>query len=270
MSELPILSVKDLRKQFLIGSQAVGSVKNLLLWWRRRTVQRLDVLKGVSFDLMPGQCVAIIGRNGAGKSTLLSLIANIYKPTSGSVTVRGRVAPLLELGAGFHPDLTGIENVFFNGVVLGLTRNEIKARLDEIVAFSELGSHIHAPVRTYSSGMLARLGFAIAVHVDADLLLVDEVLAVGDFEFMEKCLARIRKFRADGGSILLVSHQMETIKTFADHCVWIQHGEVVMQGSPNEVIPAYRSKSESDLAAARSAQAKKSAPADSPAGSQTV
>lgn len=247
MSQTPAISIRDLRKEFRIGSSAIGSLKTLLLWWKRRTIQRFEVLKGISFDVMPGECVAIVGRNGAGKSTLLSLLAKIYKPTSGTIEVKGRIAPLLELGAGFHPDLTGVENVFFNGVVLGLTRRQIGERLQAIIEFSELHSHIYAPVRTYSSGMMARLGFAIAVHVDADVLLVDEVLSVGDFEFEQKCRQKISEFRDKGGTILLVSHQMATVESFADRCVWIQHGEVKMIGTPTEVLPVYQQRSESDL-----------------------
>ena len=143
--------------------------------------------------------LAVIGKNGAGKSTLLSLLARIYLPTSGSLEVRGRVAPLLELGAGFHNDLTGLENIYFNAVILGLTREQVKERLPSIVEFSELGDAIEAPVRTYSSGMMARLGFAIAIHVDAEVLIVDEVLAVGDQRFEQKCLERVEQFRRDGG-----------------------------------------------------------------------
>jgi ABC-type polysaccharide/polyol phosphate transport system ATPase subunit len=247
MSVAPAIEVKDLRKKFLISNTAIGSLKTLLLWWKRREKVTIDVLKGISFEVFPGECVAIVGRNGAGKSTLLSLLARIYKPTSGSLKVTGRIAPLLELGAGFHPDLTGVENVFFNGVVLGLTRKQVRERLDQIIAYSELATHIHAPVRTYSSGMMARLGFAIAIHVDADVLLVDEVLAVGDFEFQQKCLASIREFQRNGGTILLVSHQAETIEAFADRCIWIQHGEIMRVGRPDEVLPDYLAHSQGEL-----------------------
>ncbi len=249
MSDLkpPAISVRDLRKEFLVRNAHVGSLKTLLLWWRRRETRRLDVLKGISFDVAKGECVAIIGRNGAGKSTLLSLLARIYKPTSGTVKVQGRLAPLLELGAGFHPDLSGAENVQFNSIVLGLTRKEAKERFQEIWDFSELGDHIWAPVRTYSSGMLARLGFSVAVHVDAKVLLVDEVLAVGDHEFTQKCYARIRTFQAEGGTILLVSHQEDTIRQFANRCIWIQHGEIVRIGTPEEVLPDYAAHSEGEL-----------------------
>ena len=225
---------------------AIGSIKTLLLWWKRAEARQLEVLKGISFEVNRGECVAIIGRNGAGKSTLLSLLARIYRPTSGTFTVNGRIAPLLELGAGFHPDLSGAENVEFNAMVLGLSRKQARERFPLIHEFSELGDHIWAPVRTYSSGMLARLGFSVAIHVDADVLLVDEVLAVGDYEFQQKCYERIRAFRASGGTILLVSHQDDTVRQFADRCVWIQHGEVMRIGRPDEVLGDYESYSESE------------------------
>lgn len=238
MSE-PTLEVRDLRKEFLLSHSGASSLKTLLLWWKRRKLEHLQVLKGISFSVAKGESVAVIGRNGAGKSTLLSLLARVYKPTSGEVIVRGRCAPLLELGAGFHPDLSGIENVFFNGVVLGLTRKEVQRRLDDIIEFAELRSHIDTPVRTYSSGMLARLGFAVAVHVDADVLLVDEVLAVGDYEFERKCYAKIDEFRANGGSILFVSHDMDSVRRVADRAIWLKDGLIAAEGDPDEVISLY-------------------------------
>jgi lipopolysaccharide transport system ATP-binding protein len=183
----------------------------------------------------------VIGKNGAGKSTLLSLLARVYLPTSGEVKVHGRVAPLLELGAGFHPDLTGVENVFFNGVILGLTRKQVSERLPEIVAFSGLEHHIDAPVRSYSSGMLARLGFACAVHVDAEVLLIDEVLAVGDYEFEQKCYATIEAFQKNGGSILFVSHQMDAVRRVADRVIWLKEGLIEAEGDPETVIGRYES-----------------------------
>lgn len=239
MSE-PMVRVRELRKEFVLSHSGIGSLKTMLLWWQRRRMERLEVLKGVTFDVAKGECVAVVGRNGAGKSTLLSLMARVYKPTSGTVEIRGRVAPLLELGAGFHPDLTGEENVFFNGVVLGLTRKQVAQRMPAIVAFAELGQHIDAPVRTYSSGMLARLGFAVAVHVDADVLLVDEVLAVGDYEFEQKCYRRIEEFRASGGTILFVSHQMDAVRRVADRAIWLKAGLIEAEGDPETVLAAYQ------------------------------
>lgn len=242
----PAIRIRDLRKEFLLRNAAIGSLKTLLVWSKRRDERHLQVLKGISFDVVPGECVAIVGRNGAGKSTLLSLLAKVYKPTSGSIEIQGRLAPLLELGAGFHPDLSGAENVEFNAIVLGLTRKEAKERFQAIWEFSELHDHIWAPVRTYSSGMLARLGFSVATHVDAEVLLVDEVLAVGDYEFTQKCYERIRQFRASGGTILLVSHQFDTVRQFADRCIWLQHGEIVRIGPPDEVLADYEAHSEAE------------------------
>lgn len=231
------ISIKALCKQFKLSH--TGSIKTALLWWKKRQIEQLEVLRGIDLEIFPGECVAVVGRNGAGKSTLLSLLARVYKPTSGEAVVNGRIAPLLELGAGFHPDLTGVENIFFNGIILGLTRKEIRERMDEIIAFSELERHIDAPVRTYSSGMLARLGFSVAMHVDADVLLVDEVLAVGDFEFERKCFAKIDDFKSKGGTILFVSHEMPDVRRVATKCVWLKQGVIVAQGTADEIIPMY-------------------------------
>lgn len=239
MSGKGLIEIKDLRKEFSLNTSGVASIKTALLWWKRRAVTHLEVLKGISFQVHPGECVAVIGKNGAGKSTLLSLLARVYKPTSGTINIQGRVAPLLELGAGFHPDLTGLENIHFNGVILGLTREEMRKRADKIIAFSEIGEHINAPTRTYSSGMLARLGFSVAVHVDADILIVDEVLAVGDYEFERKCYAKIDEFRSKGGTILFVSHQMDSVRRVADRCIWLKDGEIFRVGSPEIVIAEY-------------------------------
>jgi ABC-type polysaccharide/polyol phosphate transport system ATPase subunit len=234
-----MISVRDLHKKFLVNHSGANSLKTRLMWFKNSHVESLDVLKGVSFDIHKGECVSVIGKNGAGKSTLLALLARVYKPTSGTIEMRGRIAPLLELGAGFHPDLSGRENVFFNGIILGLTRKEIASRLDAIVDFSEVKQHIDAPVRTYSSGMLARLGFAVAVHVDADILLVDEVLSVGDLEFEEKCFNRINEFRDNGGTIFFVSHNLDAVRRVSDRCMWIRKGLIAMEGGALEVTEAY-------------------------------
>lgn len=238
MSEAAIL-VQDLHKQFLLSHSGVGSLKTLALWWKKRELEHLEVLKGLNFEVAKGECVAVIGRNGAGKSTLLSLMARVYKPTSGSITVNGRIAPLLELGAGFHPDLTGLENILFNGMILGLTRKQAMERTQAIIDFAELQHHIDSPVRAYSSGMQARLGFAVAVHVDAEVLIVDEVLAVGDYAFEQKCYDRIATFQKDGGTILFVSHNMDSVRRVANRCLWLREGLVEMSGEPETVITAY-------------------------------
>lgn len=235
----PAIEVRSLTKEFRLSHTGYASLKGALLWWTKRSVETIDALRDVSFSVSPGECVAMVGRNGAGKSTLLSILARVYKPTSGSVSLSGRVAPLLELGAGFHPDLTGIENVFFNGVILGLTRKQVAERMDEIIAFSEIGNYVDAPVRTYSSGMLVRLGFSVAVHADASILLVDEALAVGDQEFQEKCFRKIASFQAQGGAILFVSHDMVAVRRAATRTIWLRAGELIQDGETNEVVDAY-------------------------------
>lgn len=237
------IHVEGLCKEFDLLHSGYASLKGMLLWWKNKRRERLRALRDVSLSVRPGECVAVVGKNGAGKSTLLGVLARVYKPTSGRVELDGRVAPLLELGAGFHPDLTGYENVFFNGVILGLTRREVAERMDSIVTFSEIGDYIDAPVRTYSSGMLLRLGFSVAVHVDASILLVDEALAVGDIEFQQKCLKRIEEFRAGGGAILFVSHDMHAVRQAADRAVWMRSGQVIMDGPTGAVIDAYEAES---------------------------
>ena len=239
----PALRISNLHKEFLLTHQGYSSLKGLLIWWKPKHRELLHALKGISLEVMPGDCVAVIGKNGAGKSTLLSVLARVYKPNSGEIELNGRVAPLLELGAGFHPDLTGYENVFFNGVVLGLTRKQVEERMQSIVDFSEIGDYIDAPVRTYSSGMLLRLGFSVAVHVDASILLVDEALAVGDIEFQRKCLHRISEFQKGGGSILFVSHDMASVREAANKAIWMVAGEIKMSGATEEVVAAYENAS---------------------------
>lgn len=238
------ISVKHLCKKFRISHSAHGSFKNLLVRRVRTPKNWLNALDDVTFDVSKGECVSVIGKNGAGKSTLLGVLARVYKPTSGEISLEGRVAPLLELGAGFHPDLTGSENVYFNGVVLGLTRKQVEERMDEIVAFSEIGDYIDAPVRTYSSGMILRLGFSVAMHVDASILLVDEALAVGDIEFQKKCLERIEEFKRQGGAILFVSHDMTAVRKTADRVIWMKEGKIFKQGITDEILTLYESSAE--------------------------
>ena len=195
--------------------------------------------QGVSFSVPAGKTYGIIGRNGSGKSTALKLVAGITKPTSGTVAVRGRISALIELGAGFHPEISGRENVFINGIMLGLTKREIAARFDEIVDFAELKDFIDAPVKTYSSGMYMRLGFAVAINVDPDVLLVDEVLAVGDEEFTHKCLDKFGDFKRRGKTILLVTHSLSLVERFCDEALWLDSGKVRAVGDPRRVIDAY-------------------------------
>ena len=196
-------------------------------------------LSDVSFSVQKGSTYGVIGRNGSGKSTALKLVAGITKPTSGSVEVQGRISALIELGAGFHPEISGRENVFINGIMLGLTRREVQRRFDEIVEFAELQEFINAPVKTYSSGMYMRLGFAVAIHVDPDVLLVDEVLAVGDEAFTHKCLDKFAEFRRKGRTILLVTHSLGLVERFCDQALWLDRGRVQAHGDPRRVIDAY-------------------------------
>jgi ABC-type polysaccharide/polyol phosphate transport system ATPase subunit len=197
-------------------------------------------LKGVSFTVDKGESVAIIGRNGAGKSTLLSLISGLARPSRGKVVVRGRVAPLLELGAGFHPDLTGAENLLLNAALMGFSEKETRARFDQIVDFSGIADFIDEPLRTYSTGMTLRLAFSIAVNVEPEILIVDEVLAVGDQAFSQKCLERILELRNMGRTFICVSHSGPLIRTLCDRGLWLDSGELVMQGGIDEVLEAYQ------------------------------
>jgi ABC-type polysaccharide/polyol phosphate transport system ATPase subunit len=201
--------------------------------------QTFTALGGVSFEVPAGCTFGVIGENGSGKSTLLKLLAGITRPTRGSLEVRGRISVLIELGAGFHPEISGRENVAINGIMLGLTRREVAERFDEIVRFAELEEFIDAPVKTYSSGMYMRLGFAVAIHVDPDVLLIDEVLAVGDESFTRKCLDKIGEFRRRGKTIVLVSHSLGLVEKMCDDVLWLRHGIVADRGDPKRVVDAY-------------------------------
>jgi len=204
-----------------------------------RPSETFPALSDVSFSVPRGSTFAVIGRNGSGKSTALKLVAGITKPTSGTVRVDGRISALIELGAGFHPEISGRENVFINGIMLGLTKRQIHDRFDEIVEFAELQEFIDAPVKTYSSGMYMRLGFAVAIHVKPDVLLVDEVLAVGDEGFTHKCLDKFAEFRRSGKTILLVTHSLGLVEHLCDNAVWLDDGRVQAQGDPKRVVGAY-------------------------------
>ena len=211
-----------------------------LLTGQRTPRGRVEAVRGVSVAVPAGATLGIIGRNGSGKSTLIRLIAGIYKPDSGRVVTQGRVSALIELGAGFHPEFTGRENVYINGIILGLTKREVKERFDEIVDFAEMRDCIDAPVRTYSSGMYMRLGFSVAVHVDPDVLLVDEVLAVGDASFVQKCLDKMNDFKKQGKTILLAAHELSFIEQWCDRAVFLDRGRLAAQGLPADVVAAYR------------------------------
>ena len=227
---------------YVVPSERIGTFKEYVIRWLQRKVktQTFWALKDVNLEVEQGEVLGIIGQNGAGKSTLLKLIARVIRPNIGRVWVRGRVAPLLELGAGFHPELTGRENIYLNGAMLGFTRKQLDAKAESIIAFSELGDFIDAPMRTYSTGMWARLGFAVATDTQPEILIVDEILSVGDEAFQQKCTNRIRQFQIQGTTILIVTHSMGMIESMCDRAILLSHGQMKAQGEVNQVIEAYR------------------------------
>ena len=232
---------KGFRMRAIPGQLTLKSV--LIDSFRRRPSrgpERYEALRGVDLSVWQGRSVGIIGENGSGKSTLLRIIAKIYRPDSGSVEVNGRLTALIELGAGFHPEFTGRENIVINGMMLGFSRRRILHRLDEIVAFADLGDFIDQPARTYSSGMFVRLGFSVAVHLDPEILLIDEVLGVGDEAFQKKCSERIADFRRRGNTMVLVTHDLAAVKRWCDDAAWLDRGMVRVVGPPSTVIEAYR------------------------------
>ena len=196
-------------------------------------------LNNLSFDVNEGEIIGIMGRNGAGKSTLLKIITGVLQPTSGKVTVSGRISSLLELGAGFNYEYTGLENIYFYGTIMGLTKQEIASRVDAIIAFAEIGDYIYQPVKTYSSGMFARLAFSCAINVDPEILIVDEILSVGDLRFQSKCFKKFKEFQQKGVTVLYVGHDIATMRSFCDRCIWLNHGEIVDSGDPAYISAQY-------------------------------
>jgi len=240
MKDTAIL-LEHVSKSYRLSHQPYSSLKGILLsiFRYRRRVEVHQALNDVSLTIQHGETVGLIGVNGSGKSTLLAIIARVIRPSAGRVQVNGRVAPLLQLGVGFHPDLTGLENVYFNGIILGLTRQQIAERLPSIIRFAELEEFIDTPVRAYSSGMVLRLGFAVAVHTDPEIILMDEVLAVGDEAFQHKCLRKIQEFQREGRTIVLVSHDMNQVRQVATRTVWLHQGSVMADGATAEVVQQY-------------------------------
>lgn len=235
--------LSDVSVQYRLPTEKVGTLKEHLL----RVIQRRRVefrefwaLRNIYLEVRQGETLGIVGRNGAGKSTLLKVISRILRPTEGRAWVRGKLAPLIELGAGFHPELTGRENIYLNGAMLGFSKSEMEERSDRIIKFSELENFIDAPIRTYSSGMNLRLGFSIATEVFPDILIVDEVMAVGDAHFQEKCHLRMQKFRETGTTILFVSHSLPEVQRLCDRAIWIEAGCIRKRGAADKVIDAYR------------------------------
>lgn len=245
------ISIQNVTKRFYISASGYAGIKGklgALTKGIKPQVTEVLALDNISLDIRRGETVALIGRNGSGKSTLLAMLANVMRPDTGFVTFPAsadprhpRLAPLLEVGAGFHPDLTGRQNVFFNGIILGIPRVEMERRYDDIIAFADFENpqYIDNPVRTYSSGMFVRLGFAVAVHTDPEIILVDETLAVGDEAFQEKCLNKIAEFQREQRTIVVVSHDMAAVRRVATRAVWLSHAKIAADGDVEEVIDAY-------------------------------
>jgi len=237
----PAIWVDSVGVEFRVPREQLSGIKEYTIRWLQRRLQHhhFQALKDVSLEIQTGEIFGIVGRNGAGKSTLLKLMARVLKPTTGRVVMRGVIAPLLELGAGFHSELTGRENVFFNSALLGYSRKEVAERMEEVVAFAEIDEFIDSPLRTYSTGMIARLGFAVATHTRPDILLIDEVLSVGDTQFQEKCLRRMQSFREQGTTIVLVSHSMARVREFCERAAWLDGGQLISQGGSASVVEQY-------------------------------
>lgn len=233
------IEVRNMSKDFKRVFDKPNTLKERLIFWNRSKPEVHHVLRDINIDIKKGDTVALIGTNGSGKSTLLKLMTKILYPTSGSLETVGKLTSLLELGAGFHPDFTGRENIYFNASIFGLTRKEINKRIGEIIDFSELGSFIDDPVRTYSSGMYMRLAFSVAINVDADILLIDEILAVGDQHFQDKCFAKLKELRDSDKTIVIVSHSLDMIRKICTRALWIYKGDLKLDGDPDEVIDSY-------------------------------
>lgn len=234
-----VIDVKNIKKKFRIYSDRGATLKDRILFRARRKYEDHWVLKGISFQVHKGEAIGLIGENGCGKSTTLKMLTRILYPDAGKITMKGRVSSLIELGAGFHPDLTGRENVYTNAAIFGLKQHEIDSRLDKIIAFSELEEYIDHPVRTYSSGMYMRLAFAVAINVDADILLIDEILAVGDASFQAKCFQKLQEIKSRGTTIVIVSHSLNQIEQICDRSIWIDDGLIRKEGIPRDVHPFY-------------------------------
>ena len=233
------IEVNNVSKHYRIYKDKGRELKERLLFFWRNKYTKNQVLNDVSLKIKRGEAVGFVGHNGCGKSTLLKMLSRIIYPDQGEIVTRGRISGLIELGAGFHPDMTGRENIYINASIYGLSKKEIDARLDKIIEFSGLGEFIDAPVRTYSSGMYMRLGFSVAINVDADILLIDEILAVGDGEFQAKCMRALREVKAAGATIVIVSHSLDQIEDICERSIWIDDGIVRMVGEPKEVHTTY-------------------------------
>lgn len=239
MKEQVVISVKDVKKNFKVYYDRSKTIKDLLSRPGKGKQHTREVLKGISFEVKKGEAVALIGKNGCGKSTMLKLLTRIIYPDSGSIKVNGKVSSMLELGAGFHPDMSGRENIYLNASIFGLTRRQIEEKVDAIIAFSELENFIDNPVRTYSSGMYMRLAFSVAINVQAEILLIDEILGVGDVRFQKKCFNKLKEIKNEGVTIVIVSHSMSQIEQICDRSIWICDGVIKEEGEPKEIAQHY-------------------------------
>lgn len=244
MSEHPVIELRDVHKAYKLNSVAAAGFKQVVLHLPQFIAQMgrenpFVALDGLTFNVKRGEFFGLIGHNGSGKSTALALIAGVMQPSRGTVRAHGHICPLLELGAGFHPELTGRENVFLNGVLLGMTREQVRRKYNRILEFSELNEFIDQPIRTYSSGMVTRLGFSVAIHLDPEILLIDEVLAVGDEGFQAKCHERLADYRSRGVTTVFVSHDVETVARMSDRVAWLDHGRLAAIGDPHQVVERY-------------------------------
>lgn len=233
------IEVQDVYKTFNVYLDKANSLKEKMLFWKRNRKEVREVLRGINLNIKRGEAVALIGVNGSGKSTLLKLMTKIIYPNKGKIIINGKLTSLLELGAGFHPDFSGRENIYFNASIFGLTKKQIDDRLEQIIEFSELRDFIDNPVRTYSSGMFMRLAFAVAINVDADILLVDEILSVGDQHFQEKCINKMKQLKEEGKTMVFVTHSLDSARELCDRAVWLSNGVLKLDGKTDEVIEKY-------------------------------
>ena len=234
-----VIEINNLSKDFIIYGDKANTLKEKIIRFNSSKKESFHVLKNINLEINRGETVALIGVNGSGKSTLLKLITKIIYPTKGSIVVSGKLTSLLELGAGFHQDFSGRENIYFNASIFGLTRKEIDDRINDIIEFSELGDFIDSPVRTYSSGMYMRLAFSVAINVDADILLIDEILAVGDKHFQDKCLNKLLELKKQGKTMVFVSHSADSVRFLCDRAVWLSEGKIRMDGKTDDVLGEY-------------------------------
>ena len=234
------IKVDHVYKSFNVYYDRANTLKERLLFiGRNKKREKREILNDINIDIKKGETVALIGVNGSGKSTLLKLMTQIIFPNKGTIETHGKLTSLLELGAGFHPDFSGRENIYFNSSIFGLTKKEIDSRLDQIIEFSELGELIDNPVRTYSSGQYMRLAFSVAINVDAEILLIDEILSVGDQHFQEKCFNKMRELKKEGKTMVFVTHSMESVRNLCDRAIWLYDGKIRMDGNTNEVVNEY-------------------------------